>query len=90
VLRTGVLLPNSLSRLCQRQLEVPDGNAASPQAAPEEAQCVVCMDAPNDHIVLPCLHICACKACAQHLLKRWPPRCPVCRGAIERIGQVFT
>jgi hypothetical protein len=74
-------------RLQQMQAQL--GVAPAPCTA-EEAQCVVCMDAPKDHIVLPCMHMCACEACAQHLLKRWPPRCPVCRGAIERIGQVFT
>jgi hypothetical protein len=80
-------------RLAQLSLEVQAVQArlgGVPRAPAEEAQCVVCMDARKDHIVLPCLHLCACGACAQHLLKRWPPRCPVCRGAIERIGQVFT
>jgi hypothetical protein len=48
--------------------------------------CVVCMDAPKDRIVLPCGHICACGACAQLL----GTRCPVCRGPIEHITQVFT
>ena len=37
---------------------------------------MVCMVAPKDHIVLPCLHMCACEACAQHLLKRWPGALP--------------
>ena len=39
--------------------------------------------------MLPCLHMCACEACAQHL-KRYPPRCLVCRGVTECIAQVFT
>ena len=56
----------------------------------EDNQCVVCMDAVKDRIVLPCMHICACEACAQHLQEQDPARCPVCRGSIERIKQVFS
>ena len=80
-----------------QQVQAQLGVAPPPRAA-EESQCVVCMDATKQYAMLPCLHMCACEACAQHMLsekqksnlKRWPPRCPVCRGAIERIGQVFT
>jgi hypothetical protein len=45
----------------------------------------VCMDAPKNRVVLPCMHMCACEACAQLLRDR----CPVCRGPIERITQLF-
>jgi hypothetical protein len=50
---------------------------------------VVCMDAPKDRIVLPCMHLCACEACAQRLLEM-DASCPVCRGPVERIAQVFS
>jgi hypothetical protein len=65
----------------QTQLGVPP-LAPAPDA--EETQCVVCMDAPKNRVVLPCMHMCVCEACAQLL------RCPVCRGPIERISQLFT
>ena len=41
-------------RLQQMQAQL--GVVPPPQTA-EEPQCVVCMDAPKDHIVLPCLHV---------------------------------
>ena len=67
----------------------------APPAAPQleeelEALCVVCMDAPKNHVVLPCLHQCLCAACAQQLQEQGAQSCPVCRTPIERIGQVFT
>ena len=66
------------------------GSSVVPPAAPhpdaEETQCVVCMDAPKNRVVLPCMHMCVCEACAQLLRDR----CPVCRGPIERIAQLFT
>jgi hypothetical protein len=55
----------------------------------EETLCVVCFDAPKQYTMLPCLHMCACEACAQQLLQLHH-RCPVCRAPIERVGQVFT
>jgi hypothetical protein len=65
------------------QLGVPP---AAPNPDAEETQCVVCMDAPKNRVVLPCMHMCVCEACAQLLRDR----CPVCRGPIERIAQLFT
>jgi hypothetical protein len=69
----------------QVQAELGSGSGTS-QPDAEETLCVVCMDAPKDHIVLPCMHMCACEACAQLLRDR----CPVCRGPIQHIAQVFT
>ena len=60
--------------------------SGTPHPDAEETQCVVCMDAPKNRVVLPCMHMCVCEACAQLLRDR----CPVCRGPIERIAQLFT
>jgi hypothetical protein len=68
------------------QLGVPP---AAPNPGAEEMQCVVCMDAPKDRIVLPCMHLCACGPCAQRLLEL-DASCPVCRGPVERMAQVFS
>jgi hypothetical protein len=67
------------------QAELGSGSG-TPQPDPEETQCVVCMDAPKNRVVLPCMHMCVCEACAQLLRDR----CPVFRGTIERIAQLFT
>jgi rRNA maturation endonuclease Nob1 len=42
------------------------------------------MDAPKNRVVLPCMHMCVCEACAQ----LFSDRCPVCRGPIERYRAV--
>jgi hypothetical protein len=40
---------------------------AAPTSQPdaEETQCVVCFDAPKDHIIVPCGHQCVCGAADQ-------------------------
>ena len=82
----------SLTRRLQ-QMQAQLGISVVPPAAPnpgaEETQCVVCMDAPKDRIVLPCMHLCACGPCAQRLLEL-DASCPVCRGPVERMAQVFS
>jgi hypothetical protein len=76
--------------LLMQQVQAQLGSSVVPPAAPnpdaEETLCVVCMDAPKNRVVLPCMHMCVCEACAQLLRNR----CPVCRGPIERIAQLFT
>ena len=56
----------------------------------EEALCVVCMDAPKNHFIRPCMHMCTCEACTLQLQEQGAQSCPVCRGPIEGIERVFT
>jgi hypothetical protein len=74
-----------------QQMRAQMGSSVAPPVAshPEETECVVCTDAPKDHLVLPCVHLCACGLCAQRLLEL-DASCPVCRGPVERIAQVFS
>jgi hypothetical protein len=74
----------------QAQLSVVPPAALAPQSEAEEVVCVVCMDAPKSHAILPCMHQCVCATCAQQLKEQGAQSCPVCRGLIERIAQVFT
>jgi hypothetical protein len=70
----------------QAQLGVPP---AAP--APDDAEgqwCVLCFDAPKDHIILPCFHMCVCEACANQLTQR-NSACPICRAAIQQTNKVF-
>lgn len=48
--------------------------------------CVVCMDAPSNMIISPCMHLCLCAVCANgsHFDK-----CPKCRGRIECVKKVY-
>jgi hypothetical protein len=71
------------------------GSSVVPPAAPaphpdaEETMCVVCFDAPKDHIIVPCGHMCVCARCAEQLTKTRTPLCPVCRGPILQTMKVF-
>ena len=72
----------------QAQLGVPPA-APAPHPDAEETMCVVCFDAPKDHLVLPCKHLCVCEACAEQLTTTKTPMCPVCRGPIQQTMKVF-
>jgi hypothetical protein len=63
--------------------------AHAPQPGAEETQCVVCFDAPKDHIIVPCGHQCVCEACAEQLTKTRTPTCLVCREPIIQTMKVF-
>jgi hypothetical protein len=43
--------------------------APQPAADADEMLCVLCLDAPKDHIIVPCGHQCVCGACAEKLKK---------------------
>jgi hypothetical protein len=49
----------------------------------------MCFDAPKDHIILPCYHVCVCEACANLLMQMMKPSCPICRTAIQHTNKVF-
>ena len=53
----------------------------------DEKLCVVCQDAPKAALLLPCRHLCVCRACSAHTALE---KCPVCRAHIEDILDVFT
>ena len=60
-----------------------------PAAAADAELCVMCFDAPKDHIILPCFHVCVCEACATLLTQMDKPSCPICRTAIQQTNKVF-
>jgi hypothetical protein len=74
----------------QQRLGSSVASPAAPAPHPDESLCVVCMDAPKQYAMLPCLHMCACEACAQRIMELRPASCPVCREPIERTGRVFS
>jgi hypothetical protein len=77
-----------LAQQMQAQLGVPPA-APAPHPDAEETQCVVCFDAPKDHIIVPCGHQCVCASCAEQLTKTRTPMCPVCRGPLRKTMKVF-
>lgn len=56
-----------------------------------ERECVICLESGVSHVVLPCMHYCLCKSCAEMLRSLEPSRrnCPMCRGRVQETKQVF-
>jgi len=52
-------------------------------------ECVICLDPPRDHMVLPCKHCCLCADCAQDFEEGDILECPQCRGEILEIKKVI-
>jgi hypothetical protein len=79
--------------LRMQQMRARVGSSVVPPAAPhtdaEETMCVVCFDAPKDHLIVPCGHQCVCAGCAELLTKTRTPTCPVCREPIQQTVKVF-
>ena len=47
--------------------------------------CIICMDSPRSHIVVPCRHVCTCQRCSNELLEREDDdRCPICKNDIQQ------
>lgn len=54
----------------------------------ESSECVVCMTAPRDTAIVPCLHMCLCMECANILRSQPNSRCPMCRTAVNSLLQI--
>ena len=49
------------------------------------SECVVCLSAPRDTVLLECRHACVCEQCAGTLAT-----CPLCRANIASTLRIFT
>lgn len=49
-----------------------------------ERECVICLSAPKDTVLVPCGHFCVCSSCAANV-----PSCPMCRTVIQFRQKVF-
>ena len=47
-------------------------------------ECVVCLAAPRDHVLVPCGHNCVCDECCRAITS-----CPICRATVERAVKLF-
>mmetsp|Transcript_6115 Transcript_6115/g.13045 ORF Transcript_6115/g.13045 Transcript_6115/m.13045 type:complete len:356 (+) Transcript_6115:375-1442(+) len=52
-----------------------------------DQQCVVCLSAPRDTMVLPCRHLCVCCDCALRM-RTITRSCPICRQPIDSMLQL--
>jgi Zinc finger, C3HC4 type (RING finger) len=52
--------------------------------------CVVCLTEPRSVAVIPCRHLCLCKACSQFIQKSpaYQQRCPICRTMASKLIQI--
>lgn len=48
------------------------------------SECIVCMDADYEVVIVPCGHYCLCKDCA-FILQGTTGICPICRGDINMV-----
>jgi len=51
-------------------------------------ECVICIDAPATHIIIPCMHVCLCEKCEPKFHGR-QQICPKCRAKIEDIKKTY-
>ena len=58
------------------------------EGASSALHCVVCLTAGREVILLDCGHVCACRQCADTLLREEHP-CPVCRAEIRTVKPAF-
>lgn len=76
----------------EQDVTMPGGARTSEalQASTEPRRCVVCLDddAPVNHMIAPCHHLCLCPGCAARVRRQRVP-CPVCRRAQRNIVRVF-
>jgi hypothetical protein len=50
--------------------------------------CVICMNNPQTHIIIPCGHKCLCEKCSIEYLEKINI-CPICRQNVQKLQRVF-
>ena len=55
----------------------------------ERKTCIVCYDAKNTHLCVPCGHQCFCKDCSKQI-NELGNKCPICRANVSQIIKVYT
>jgi hypothetical protein len=54
------------------------------------SECVVCMEAPANHVVMDCMHLCLCADCAMMYNGIYKDNgCPNCRADITRVAKIY-
>ncbi|KAH3764679.1 adenylate kinase, mitochondrial [Pelomyxa schiedti] len=61
----------------------------APANATVSPKCVVCLAENADFLVVPCGHQCGCRTCLTSIKNSSTPLCPICRGEMAMLVQVF-
>jgi len=56
--------------------------------ARQGSECVVCLDRPRDHAVMPCAHFCLCTDCSAAIVRR-SNACPICSTPIRNVVKIY-
>ena len=57
---------------------------AAERPSERERECVVCLAAPRDHVLVPCGHACCCDECCAAI-----SFCPLCRAPVEKAVKLY-
>ena len=52
-------------------------------------QCSVCLAEIAEVIIQPCGHVCICRDCADTIMENVDRKCPICRGRMKKIQNVY-
>lgn len=64
--------------------------AAARQESERVTECVVCMEAPANHIVMDCMHLCLCGTCSMMYNGIYKENgCPKCRASISKVAKIY-
>jgi hypothetical protein len=59
----------------------------APPPIEDDRTCIICLDHPRTHLIMPCFHFIACSDCIQNFAVG--SECPVCRTRVMETKQVF-
>ena len=71
-----------------RPIELNERPDEDDEAEGADDSCVICLDAPKTHVLVPCGHMCLCAACCDDLMGG-TRQCPICRQDAVMSAHVF-
>ncbi|KAF0689463.1 Aste57867_19098 [Aphanomyces stellatus] len=81
------MLESMAGQLSLQPAPAPLYQAAVPSSPKRPSDCVVCFDAPQEGVCVPCGHNAVCMTCAPRILAQ--KACPVCRAEIREIIRIY-
>jgi hypothetical protein len=73
---------------CRKEIEERESEKKKKmQQIEDDRTCIICLDHPRTHLIMPCFHFIACSDCIQNFAVG--SECPVCRTRVMETKQVF-